>query len=135
MINSLGLLALRLCVGIFLIHHGYDKLNDIEGFANTYVIPMHLPFPIFLSYVAAYSEIVGSFFLLPGMLSRLGALAIFGTISVAVYHSIMTSGFNIYALELLCLFWGGSLCLLLTGPGKFSVDYLVTSKILSKNTH
>jgi len=134
MINSLGLLALRLCVGIFLIHHGYDKLNDIEGFADTYVRPMHLPFPIFLSYIAAYSEIVGSFFLLPGMLSRLGALAIFGTISVAIYHSISTVGFNLYALELLALFWGGSVCILLNGPGKFSLDYLVVSR-LGKNTH
>jgi len=134
MIKSLGLLALRLCVGIFLIHHGYDKLNNIEGFADTYVRPMHLPFPIFLSYVAAYSEILGSYVLLPGVLSRLGALAIFGTISVAVYHAISTVGLNLYALELLGLYWGGSLCILLNGPGKFSVDYLVT-RMLSKNTH
>jgi putative oxidoreductase len=129
MFKSFGLLALRLCVGIFLVHHGYDKLNDIEGFANTYVKPMHLPFPIFLSYIAAYSEIVGSYVLLPGVLTRLGALAIFGTISVAVYHSISTVGFNLYALELLGLYWGGSLCILLNGPGKFSVDYLVKSKL------
>lgn len=132
MIRSFGLLALRLCVGIFLIHHGYDKLNDIEGFANTYVRPMHLPFPIFLSYVAAYSEIIGSYLLLPGLLTRLGALAIFGTISVAVYHSISTVGFNLYALELLGLYWGGSLCILLNGSGKFSIDYLLT-KAMSKN--
>ena len=134
MIRSLGLLALRLCVGIFLIHHGYDKLNDIEGFAKTYVVPMHLPFPIFLSYVAAYSEIVGSFLLLPGMLSRLGALAILGTISVALYHAISNVGFNLYALELLGLYWGGAMCIVFNGPGKFSLDYLVTSRI-SKNTH
>jgi putative oxidoreductase len=134
MIKSLGLLALRLCVGIFLVHHGFDKLHDIEGFAKNYVIPMHLPFPIFLSHVAAYSEIIGSYLLLPGLLTRLGALAIFGTISVAMYHAISTVGFNLYALELLGLYWGGSLCILLNGPGKFSLDYLVTSR-MSKNTH
>lgn len=127
MIRSFGLLALRLCVGVFLIHHGYDKLNNIEGFADMYVRPMHLPFPVFLAYVAAYSEIVGSFVLLPGILSRLGALAIFGTVSVAVYHAISTVGFNLYALELLGLYWGGSLCIVLNGPGKFSVDYLLTA--------
>jgi len=68
------------------------------------------------------------------MLSRLGALAIFGTISIAIYHSISTVGFNLYAIELLALFWGGSVCILLNGPGKFSLDYLVVSR-LGKNTH
>ena len=129
MIKSLGLLAIRLCVGIFLTHHGFDKLRDIEGFAKTYVIPMHLPFPIFLSYVAAFSEIVGSYLLLPGLLTRLGALAITGTISVALYHAISNVGFNLYALELLGLYWGGAVCVLLNGPGKLSLDYLILRKL------
>ncbi len=134
MIKSLGLLLLRLCVGIFLVHHGFDKLHNIEGFANTYVIPMHLPFPIFLSYVAAYSEIIGSYLLLPGLLTRLGALAISGTISVALYHAISNVGLNLYALELLGLYWGGAVCIVLNGPGKFSLDYLVLNKILKLKT-
>ena len=134
MIKSLGLLLLRLCVGIFLVHHGFDKLHNIEGFANTYVIPMHLPFPIFLSYVAAYSEIIGSYLLLPGLLTRFGALAISGTISVALYHAISNVGLNLYALELLGLYWGGAVCIVLNGPGKFSLDYLVLNKILKLKT-
>jgi putative oxidoreductase len=129
MIKSLGLLAIRLCVGIFLTHHGFDKLRDIEGFAKTYVIPMHLPFPIFLSYVAAFSEIVGSYLLLPGLLTQFGALAITGTISVALYHAISNVGFNLYALELLGLYWGGAVCILLNGPGKLSIDYLILRKL------
>ena len=134
MIRSLGLLLLRLCVGIFLVHHGFDKLHNIEGFAKTYVIPMHLPFPIFLSHVAAYSEIIGSYLLLPGLLTRLGALAIFGTRSMAVYHAISNVGLNLYALELLGLYWGGAVCIVLNGPGKFSLDYLVLNKILKLKT-
>jgi putative oxidoreductase len=129
MIKSLGLLAIRLCVGIFLTHHGFDKLHDIEGFAKTYVIPMHLPFPIFLSYVAAFSEIVGSYLLLPGLLTQFGALAVTGTISVALYHAISNVGFNLYALELLGLYWGGAVCILLNGPGKLSIDYLILRKL------
>ena len=134
MIRSLGLLLLRLSIGIFLVHHGFDKLHNIEGFAKTYVIPMHLPFPIFLSHVAAYSEIIGSYLLLPGLLTRLGALAIFGTISVAVYHAISNVGLNLYALELLGLYWGGAVCIVLNGPGKFSLDYLILNKILKLKT-
>ena len=128
MISSLGFLMLRLCVGVLLIHHGYEKLDNIENFADAFVRPLHLPFPIFLSYIAAFSEIVGSWFLITGFATRLGALAIFGTVSIAIYHAIMTSGFNIYLLELLGLYWGGAFCILLNGPGKFSLDYLIQWK-------
>lgn len=125
MVRSLGFLLLRLCVGIMLIHHGYEKLANIENFADAFVRPLHLPFPIFLSYVAAYSEIIGSWLLIAGFLTRFGALAIVGTISVAIYHAISTNGFNIYLLELLALYWGGAACVLLNGGGKFSIDYLI----------
>lgn len=129
MIGSLGYLVLRLCVGILLIHHGYEKLNDIENFADAFVRPLHLPFPIFLSYIAAFSEIAGSWMLITGLGVRFGALAIFGTMTIAIYHAIMTSGFNIYLLELLGLYWGGALCLLLNGGGMFSVDELIVRRL------
>ena len=139
MINSFGFLALRLCVGVLLIHHGYEKLNDIENFANAFVRPLHLPFPIFLSYIAAFSEIAGSWALIVGLGARLGALSIVGTMSIAIYHAIMTSGFNIYLLELLGLYWGGAMCILLNGAGMFSVDELIkrtfgnTTTVLRQN--
>ena len=129
MIRSLGFLALRLCVGVLLIHHGYEKLDNIENFADAFVRPLHLPFPIFLSYVAAYSEIIGSWLLITGLLTRLGALAIMGTITIAIYHAIMTSGFNIYLLELLGLYWGGAVCLVLNGGGIFSIDHLILLRL------
>ena len=132
--NSFGLLALRICVGVFLIHHGYEKLENIENFADAFVRPLHLPFPIFLSYIAAISEIVGSWLLIVGILTRFGALSIFGTISIAIYHAVLTSGFNIYLLELLALYWGGALCIVLCGPGKFSMDYLILNKLISSTT-
>ena len=134
MINSFGFLALRLCVGVLLIHHGFEKLNDIENFANAFVRPLHLPFPIFLSYIAAFSEIAGSWALIIGLGARLGALSIVGTMSIAIYHAIMTSGFNIYLLELLGLYWGGAICVLLCGPGMFSIDELIKRKLGNTTT-
>ena len=130
MAQSLGLLLLRVCVGSVLIHHGYDKLADIQGFADSVVKPLHLPFPVLLSYIAAYSEIVGSWLMIFGLGARLGALAVVGTITVAIYHSIhVTGGFNIYALELLILYFGGSACVALNGAGRFSFDFLILRAI------
>ena len=92
MIKSFGLLILRISIGTMLIHHGYEKTADIENFADAFVRPLGLPFPIFLSYIASYSEIFGSWLLIVGLLTRFCALAIIGTITVAIYHAIVTAG-------------------------------------------
>ena len=123
--KDFALLVLRVFTGSLLIHHGFEKLNDINNFADAFVRPLHLPFPITLSYLAAGSEIGGSWLLILGLGTRLGAAGILGTMSVAIYHAIATSGFNIYLLELLALYFSSVLSIILLGPGIFSADYLL----------
>lgn len=122
---DLGLLLLRVFTGVLLIHHGYEKLANIENFADAFVRPLHLPFPVALSYMAAFSEVIGSWLLITGLLTRFGALAVAGTISVAIYHAIITAGFNIYLLELLGLYFASALTVMAVGPGLFSIDELI----------
>ena len=70
------------------------------------------------------------------MLTRLGALSIVGTISVAIYHAVATSGFNIYLLELLILYFGGGFCVLCYGGGDFALDrFLRKFRIKFKRPH
>ncbi len=83
-------LVLRVFTAALLIHHGFEKLNDINNFADAFVRPLHLPFPVTLPYIAAGSEIGGSCLLILGLGTRLGASAILGTMSVAIYHAIVT---------------------------------------------
>ncbi|MFN5695991.1 MAG: DoxX family protein [Cyanobacteriota bacterium] len=116
---SAGLLLLRLAIGGMMIHHGQEKLADPQQFADTYVASLHLPFPLFFAYAAGFSELIGSWLLILGLLAPLGALAITGTMAVAGYQHILTAGLNIYVLELVVLYLGGSLALLLVGPGRF----------------
>ena len=129
MIRSFGFLLLRLSIGVMLIHHGYEKLDSIENFADAFVRPLHIPFPITMSYLAAFSEIFGSWLVIFGLGTRLGALAILGTVSFGIYHAIVTSGFNIYLLELLVLYWGGCACIILNGGGNFSLDHLIKRRL------
>jgi putative oxidoreductase len=119
---SFGLLLLRLSIGVLMIHHGQEKLADPQQFANTYVASLHLPFPLFFAYVAGFSELIGSWLVIFGLFTPLGALALSGTMTVAAYQHISTAGLNIYVLELVLLYLGGSLALLLNGPGRFSFD-------------
>ena len=130
--KDFAFLVLRVFTGVLLIHHGFEKLNDINNFADAFVRPLHLPFPIALSYLAAGSEIGGSWLLILGLGTRLGAAAILGTMSVAIYHAIATSGFNIYLLELLALYFASVFTIILLGPGKFSADYLLNEVFKEK---
>ncbi len=131
--KDFAFLVLRVFTGALLIHHGFEKLNDINNFADAFVRPLHLPFPVTLSYLAAGSEIGGSWLIILGLGTRLGATAILGTMSVAIYHAISTSGFNIYLLELLALYFSVAFTIILLGPGIFSADYLIKEVFTSKS--
>ena len=127
-----ALLLLRLTIGVMMIHHGQEKLADPQQFADTYAASLHLPFPLFFAYAAGFSELIGSWLLILGLLTPLGALAITGTMSVAAYQHILTAGLNIYVLELVVLYLGGSLALLLLGPGRISFDGAIVHELLEE---
>jgi putative oxidoreductase len=52
--------------------------------------------------------------------------------ATAAYQHILTAGLNIYVLELVVLYLGGSLALLLTGPGRFSFDAAMGAELLAE---
>jgi putative oxidoreductase len=131
LLASLGLLLLRLSVGVMMIHHGQEKLADPQQFANTYVASLHLPFPLFFAYAAGFSELIGSWLVILGLFTPLGALALTGTMATAAYQHILTAGLNIYVLELVLLYLGGSLALLFNGPGRFSFDACMVPALLA----
>jgi putative oxidoreductase len=114
-----------------MIHHGQEKLADPQQFANTYVASLHLPFPLFFAYAAGFSELIGSWLVILGFLTPVGALALTATMTTAAYQHILTAGLNIYVLELVVLYLGGSLALLLNGAGRFSFDAAMGSELIA----
>jgi putative oxidoreductase len=52
--------------------------------------------------------------------------------SVAAYQHILTAGLNIYVLELVVLYLGGSLALLLLGGGRISFDGAIVHELLEE---
>lgn len=120
---------LRVVAGIVMIHNGLDKLSNIESFAQAYVEVIGLPFPIFFSYVAALTELIGAPLLVLGLGTRFAAAGLFSTMLVAMYHHVLVAGFSIPYLELSALYAACFLFFLVNGAGLFSADALIAGQI------
>lgn len=125
--NQTSWAILRAVVGIMMIHNGLDKLSNIESFAEAYVAYIGLPFPIFFSYVAAFTELIGAPLLIIGLITRPAALGLFATMCVAMYHHVLVAGFSIPYLELSAIYAACFLFFLINGAGLFSSDALITN--------
>lgn len=123
------LAIVRVVLGLMMIHNGQDKLADIESFSKAYVEFLGLPFPIFLSYVAAYTELIASPLVMIGLFTRPAALGLFSTMCVAMYHHIKVAGISLPYLELSAIYAACFLYLTINGPGLFSFDALLANRI------
>ncbi len=119
------LAILRAVIGIMMIHNGLDKLADVEGFAQAYVAFIGLPFPIFFTYVAAFTELIGAPLLIVGLFARPAAFGLFSTMLVAMYHHIKVAGLSLPYLELSAVYASAFLFFSVNGAGLFSFDALI----------
>lgn len=126
-LSQATLAILRVTLGVMMVHNGFDKLADIESFARAYVEYLGLPFPIFLSYVAAYTELIGAPLVAMGLFTRFAALGLFGTMCVAMYHHISVAGLSLPYLELSAVYAASFFYLLVNGAGLFSCDALIAN--------
>lgn len=122
--KDLGLLILRLGVGILMILHGIAKLNGIS-FIEGMLAESGLP--SFLAYGVYITEIVAPLLIIIGYRTRLASLVLIaGTISaMLLVHSADIFQLNQaggWAVELLGLFITGALALAISGSGKFALS-------------
>lgn len=121
--------VLRIVAGLVMIHNGLDKLSNIQSFADAYVSVIGLPFPIFFSYCAAYTELIGAPLLALGLLTRPAAAGLFATMLVAMYHHVLVAGFSIPYLELSMLYAACFQLFLVNGGGSYSLDALLANQL------
>lgn len=125
-------LIVRVVVGSLMIHNGFSKLADVPGFVDHVMSVIGLPFPIFFTYCAAFTEIGASILLIFGLLTRLSALSLLFTMLIAVYFHLKSDGFHIPPLETASLYALCYLALIAGGGGNFSIDNLL-AKTFGKN--
>ena len=118
---GIGLLLLRIAVGIVFMLHGKQKLFDF-GFAGVSDAFSHMgvPMPGVMGPFVALLEFFGGIALILGFLTRLFALGFTIDMLVAILLVQMKNGFSHYELEFLLSV--SSLALVFMGGGVFSVD-------------
>ena len=122
---DLGLLFLRLGLGICLFMHGFGKiLHGVGGVKN---ILVDAGLPSFLAYFAYLSEVLAPIMIAVGFYSRLGALLVFGSSLVILYsfygfsNLLELTNVNGFKAELIYLYIAMSLCIISTGSGKYAI--------------
>jgi putative oxidoreductase len=124
--QGLGALVLRLVLGVIMVAHGYTKIipsGALYTFGHT-VARMHMP--IWLGYVAAFTEFFGGMLIFVGLLTRVAALMTAADMAVAVAKVHLHGGLmgpNSFAFPL--TLFSIALMLVFTGCGWLGLDDFV----------
>lgn len=123
-IVSLLILALRVFFGVLFFTHGLDKMINFNTLSETY--PSVLGFGSYMTLmVSIFCEFACSLFLIAGLMERIVLLPMIASMAVA-FFDIHDGMFPEGELSLIYLIL--FVVLLLTGPGRYSVDYLIDMK-------
>lgn len=125
--TNLGLLILRVSVGLMMaFSHGLGKLQNYLYSDNIqFADPIGLGQDLSLL-LAAGAEFFMALLVTVGLMTRLATLPLIFTMFIAVFVIHANDPFQKMEFGLLYLF--PFLSILLMGPGKFSLDYIITRK-------
>ena len=117
---------LRVWLGTMGMVHGYGKVFGGIGKFTGGVASMGFPAPELFAWAAALSEFAGGALLVLGLLTRPSALFMALTMAVAGFIRHADDPFKVKELALTYLVL--SIVVLLTGPGRFSLDALLARR-------
>lgn len=121
-IRNIGLLILRIGLGIMFILHGYPKMfGGPETWTEVGMAMQYLGIdfaPMFFGFMAGVTEFFGGIFLLLGLFFTPSVILLFLVMLVASVKNIATADELIHSIELAVVF----LSLVFIGAGKYSLD-------------
>ena len=117
---NLATLMLRVPLGILMcLNHGITKLSHFSELQQTFFDPLHIGHRWSLI-LSLFAEVFASILIVLGLFSRIAAFILCVDLIVAIFW--FHRGQPLKNMEEAILFCSGFLCILLIGPGKYSVD-------------
>jgi len=122
---DLGLLFMRLGLGICLFMHGFGKI--LHGVGGVKSILVGAGLPGFLAYFAYLGEVLAPIMIAVGFYSRVGGVLVFGSSLVILYsfyglsNLLDITNVNGFKAELIYLYIAISLCVISSGSGKYAI--------------
>jgi putative oxidoreductase len=121
---NIGMLLLRLCFGgILLFKHGMMKLQNFDMMQGQFYSFLGIGAKTSLV-LAIFAEVFCSLFVIIGLFTRITVIPIIITMLVAIFGA--EAGKPLLESELAILYLCAFLTLLLCGPGKVSVDGMMS---------
>ena len=123
--ENIGKLILRVVLGVLILLHGIAKVKGGIGFITDTVTAAGLPAVI--AYGVYLGEVLAPLLLIAGWFSRIGAAVIAANMlfALALVHRAELFSLNQtggWSVELQGMFLFTAIALVLTGPGRFSVN-------------
>jgi putative oxidoreductase len=115
------LLTLRLFFGFLFLTHGIDKLANFEVLSYSFPDPLGMGSHLSLVLVIL-AEVFCALTFIGGFLFRFSLLPMLFAMFIAFFYA---HGGSIADGELAFIYLGVFLLLLVTGPGRYSADYLI----------
>ena len=126
---NLGLLILRVAVGVIMLAHGINHIfrgGKIKGTAGWFASLGMKP-GILHAWLASLTEVGAGVLLIAGLLTPLAAAGVVGTMTVALITNHIKNGFFIFrpgeGYEYVASLIMSGLALGATGPGQWSLDH------------
>lgn len=125
---QIALFLFRVVIGCGMLTHGLPKMEKLLAGDFSFADPIGIGVKLSLI-LTVLTEVVFSIFLIAGFLSKIATFCLAFTLGVAAF--IIHSGDVFSAKETAVLYFAAFVFLLITGPGKYSLDYLI-SKVFKK---
>lgn len=128
---DVGLLALRVCIGLFLAYHGYNKVFGANGLSGTaaWFAGIGFSWPMVQARLAAATEIGAGVLFAVGLLTPLAAAGIIGIMIVAIIVAHRKVGFFVFlpgqGWEYCATIAVAALAVASIGPGSWSIDNVI----------
>ena len=138
LLRDIGLLAGRVGLGVFIAFgHGLGKLQNFSAYSANFPDPLGVGSELSMG-LAIFAELFCGILIAFGLFTRLALSQLVITMSVAAF--IVHASHPLFAApgqpskEFALVYFIGFITLILTGPGRFSIDRVLVNK-LSKKEH